>query len=31
MVRFYENVWIPFFTTKQRILVLAIASYMALC
>lgn len=31
MNKFYEKVWLPFFETKKRILVLAIASYIALC
>jgi hypothetical protein len=31
MKRFYVEVWVPFTLTKRRILVLAIASYLALC
>ena len=31
MTRFYYEVWLPFTMTKRRILVLAIASYLALC
>jgi hypothetical protein len=31
MARFYYEFWLPFTTTKRRILVLAIASYLALC
>jgi len=31
MIRFYSDIWLPFVMTKRRILVLAIASYLALC
>jgi hypothetical protein len=31
MLKFYYEVWVPFTLTKRRILVLAIASYLALC
>jgi hypothetical protein len=31
MKRFYYELWLPFVSNKRRILVLAIASYMALC
>jgi len=31
MARFYYEVWVPFAISKRRILVLAIASYLALC
>ena len=31
MKAFYTKVWIPFTLTKKRILILAIASYIALC
>ena len=31
MKRFYERFWCPFVVTKRRILILAIASYIALC
>ena len=31
MARFYAKVWVPFITPKKRILILAIASYIALC
>lgn len=31
MKRFYYQTWLPFVVTKRRILVLAIASYLALC
>lgn len=31
MAKFYYNFWVPFFATKKRILVLAIACYVALC
>jgi len=31
MKTFYKKVWIPFTLTKKRILILAIASYLALC
>ena len=31
MIRWYNDIWVPFVITKQRILVLAIASYIALC
>jgi hypothetical protein len=31
MKAFYNKVWIPFTLTKKRILILAIASYIALC
>ncbi len=29
--RIYNEFWVPFTMTKRRILVLAIASYIALC
>ena len=28
---FYDKIWVPFVVTKKRILILAIASYIALC
>ncbi len=31
MTTFYYKVWLPFTATKKRILILAIASYIALC
>jgi len=31
MKRFYRDFWIPFTFNKRRLLVLAIASYLALC
>jgi len=31
MIDFYYEIWVPFVITKRRILVLAIASYLALC
>lgn len=31
MANFIENIWHPFFATKKRILLLAIATYIALC
>jgi hypothetical protein len=31
MKRFYFQVWLPFTLNKRRILLLAIASYLALC
>jgi hypothetical protein len=31
MKKFYYQVWVPFTLTKRRILLLAIASYLALC
>jgi hypothetical protein len=31
MKNFYYNIWLPFTVTKRRILLLAIASYIALC
>jgi len=31
MARFYYETWVPFTINKRRILLLAIASYMALC
>jgi hypothetical protein len=31
MENFYYNIWLPFTVTKRRILLLAIASYIALC
>ena len=31
MKSFYKKVWVPFIITKKRILILAIASYIALC
>ncbi len=31
MRKFYQKVWLPFTITKKRILILAIASYIALC
>jgi len=31
MTAFYYEIWVPFVMTKRRILVLAIASYLALC
>jgi hypothetical protein len=31
MADFYYSVWVPFILPKKRILILAIASYLALC
>lgn len=31
MSRFYYETWLPFIISKRRILILAIASYLALC
>ncbi len=31
MAKFYESVWVPFVVTKKKILILAIASFIALC
>jgi len=31
MKKFYYRIWLPFVVTKKRILILAIASYIALC
>jgi|MTBAKSStandDraft_1061840.scaffolds.fasta_scaffold01006_21 hypothetical protein len=31
MKRFYYKFWVPFTVSKKRILILAIASYIALC
>jgi hypothetical protein len=32
MKRFHSDYWVPFFTdSKKRILILAIASYVAMC
>jgi hypothetical protein len=31
MKRFYDEVWLPFVASKRPILMLAIATYMALC
>jgi hypothetical protein len=31
MANFYEKIWHPFFATKKRILLLAIATYLAMC
>jgi len=31
IVDFYYSKWLPFTATKRRILVLAIASYLAMC
>ncbi len=31
MSRFYYEIWVPFTFNKRRILVLTIASYVALC
>ncbi len=31
MTTFYYKVWLPFTAPKKRILILAIASYIALC
>jgi hypothetical protein len=31
MKNFYNQTWIPFMMNKRRILLLAIASYIALC
>ncbi len=31
MKQFYNKFWIPFTVSKKKILILAIASYIALC
>jgi len=31
MKTYYYRFWVPFFATKKKILILAIASFMALC
>jgi len=31
MRNFYDNVWLPFTANKRRILILVIATYIALC
>lgn len=31
MKKFYFKFWIPFMASKKKILILAIASYIALC
>ncbi len=31
MKKFYFKFWIPFMSSKKKILILAIASYIALC
>ncbi len=31
MRSFYYDTWVPFVISKRRILILAIASYLALC
>jgi hypothetical protein len=31
MTSFYYDTWLPFVFSKRRILILAIASYLALC
>ena len=31
MKKFYYETWLPFISNKRRILILAIASYIALC
>jgi len=31
MARFYYRFWTPFFATKKKILLLTIASFLALC
>jgi hypothetical protein len=31
MKKFYYEIWLPFIFTKRRILILAIASYIAMC
>lgn len=31
MTSFYYETWLPFVISKRRILILAIASYLALC
>ena len=31
MRNFYEKIWVPFVFNKKRVLILAIASYIALC
>jgi len=31
MKKFYYEMWLPFVFTKRRILILAVASYLALC
>jgi hypothetical protein len=31
MARFYDKVWVPFMEPKKRILLLALAAYIAMC
>jgi len=31
MKKFYYEIWLPFTVTKRRILMLAIATYLAFC
>jgi len=31
MARFYAKVWLPFMEPKKRILLLALAAYIAMC
>ena len=31
MAKYYYRYWVPFFATKKKILMLAIASFLALC
>ena len=31
MTKYYYNFWVPFVANKKRILILAIASYIAMC
>jgi len=31
MRRFYYSIWVPFILPKRRIMILAVASYLALC
>jgi len=31
MLHFYEEIWLPFVASKRPIVLLAIATYMALC
>ncbi len=31
MTQYYYRFWVPFFATKKKILMLAIASFLALC
>lgn len=31
MTKFYESVWVPYIMTKKKILILAIACFVALC